>query len=133
MSLEPGDRSYPVELAMRVAFVRPRPGGVVIDGLSSGPRPLRAGTPLSLDANLPQQPWAFAAAYALGCWEAQGTEVTVRLQRRRGALQARISGEPYTILLDLSRLPAGLEHPAVPWGRDRVSGGGAAPVEPAGC
>ena len=90
----------------RIVFLESRPGGILIDALTSH------GQTLSMDAQVPVSIWGFAAALTLGQWAEQGSQVEVDLLDQRGVSRVRLSDRQHLVVLDLSRPAIVSRHPA---------------------
>lgn len=84
----------------RIVFMESKPGGLVVDALTSN------GEALSLDAHVPVSTWGFAAALTLGRWAELGSQVEVELYDKREIPRVRLSDDDHLVVLDLSRRAA---------------------------
>lgn len=80
----------------RIVFLENKPGGLVIDALTSD------GRVLSMDSSVPASMWGFAAALTLGRWEELGSQIQVELYDQRGAHRVRLRDGEHLIVLDLT-------------------------------
>lgn len=79
----------------RIVFLENKPGGLVIDALTSD------GRVLSMDASVPASMWGFAATLTLGRWAELGSQIRVELYDQRGEPRVRLRDETHLIVLAL--------------------------------
>jgi len=88
-------------LRCRIVFIEVGPGRVLLDVLATPEGLPGAGTPLSVDADLPWSKTALVALATLQRWTAEGRDVVLEFRQGDRARQVRASSGPTWMLLDL--------------------------------